>query len=52
MNTAGNMVKNDLYFDTLKVKPKMSINEIQQRAKEKCINLRYYDNETVIFRFL
>ena len=38
---------NELFFDTLRLQPQMSLNEIKQRAKEKRINLRYYENGSV-----
>ena len=47
LKTGGNSIKNENFFDTLKIQPQMSIDEIQQRAKEKRVNLRYYDDECV-----
>ncbi|CAF4831471.1 unnamed protein product, partial [Rotaria socialis] len=44
LKAGGNCLKNELFFDTLKIHPKMSIAEITQRATEKRINLRYYNN--------
>jgi hypothetical protein len=49
LKAGGNSVKNELFFDTLTIQPQMSLNEIKQRAKEKRINLRYYDNGSVSF---
>ena len=43
----GNSINNELFFDTLKVQIQMSLNEIKQRAKEKRINLRYYEDGNV-----
>ncbi|CAF0851034.1 unnamed protein product [Rotaria sp. Silwood1] len=47
LKAGGNSIKNEIFFDTLKIKPIMSIDEIKQRAKEKRINLRYYDNGSI-----
>ncbi|CAF1047626.1 unnamed protein product [Adineta steineri] len=47
LKSGGNSIKNEIFFDTLKIKPKMSLDEIKQRATEKRINLRYYDNGSI-----
>ncbi len=47
LKAGGNTIKNELFFDTLKFQPQMSLNEIKQRAKEKRINLRYYEDGSV-----
>lgn len=47
MKAAGHQIKNQLFFDTLHIQPKTSIDQIKQRASEKRINLRYYDDGTV-----
>ncbi|CAF0849210.1 unnamed protein product [Rotaria sordida] len=47
VKAGGHSIKNEIFFDTLKVKPNMSVDEIKQRAKEKRINLRYYDNGSI-----
>lgn len=44
LKAGGNTIENEIFFDTLKFKPQMSLNEIKQRAKEKRINLRYYED--------
>ena len=44
LKAGGNTIENELFFDTLKFKPQMSLNEIKQRSKEKRINLRYYED--------
>jgi glycine dehydrogenase len=44
LKNSGNTVLNELFFDTIKVKPKKSLEEIKNRAESKCINLRYYDD--------
>lgn len=52
------MIPNSLFFDTLRIEPKLDPEEIKQRATEKQINLRYYEDgsigvaldETVTFR--
>ena len=49
LNEGKNAVINQQYFDTLKVKPKMSIEELKKRAESKHVNLRYFpDNQHVI----
>lgn len=47
LKSGGNHINHEIFFDTLNLKPSMNINEIKQRAKEKKINLRYYDNGNV-----
>ena len=47
VKAGGHSIKNELFFDTLKIKPRMSIDEIKQRAQKKRINLRYHDNGSV-----
>lgn len=47
LKTGGNTITNQVFFDTLKIKPRMNLDEIKQRAKEKRINLRYYENGSV-----
>ena len=49
LKAGGNSIKNEIFFDTLKIKPQMKIDEIKQRAKEKRINFRYYENGSVRF---
>ncbi|XP_071444375.1 glycine dehydrogenase (decarboxylating), mitochondrial [Hetaerina americana] len=44
---AGNDVKEEHFFDTLCVVPAMQQSEIQLRARQKEINLRYYTDERV-----
>ncbi|KAJ8946992.1 hypothetical protein NQ318_019073, partial [Aromia moschata] len=43
----NNMVTNDLFFDTIRVEPKLEVEEIRARAYEKEINLRYYEDGSV-----
>ncbi|PSN55124.1 Glycine dehydrogenase (decarboxylating), partial [Blattella germanica] len=43
----GNVVTNELFFDTIKIAPAMDPGEIQHRARQKQINLRTYPDETV-----
>ncbi|KAK5644939.1 hypothetical protein RI129_006239 [Pyrocoelia pectoralis] len=40
----GNTLTNDLFFDTIRVIPKIGADEIRQRANEKKINFRYYED--------
>ena len=44
LKKSGCTVLTESFFDTIKVKPKQSLNEIKQRAESNCINLRYYDD--------
>jgi len=45
---SGNVVENGLFFDTIKVQPRLDIDEIKHRARELNINLRYFDtNDSV-----
>lgn len=45
---AGHEVLNEVFFDTLHIKPiGITANEIQKAAEEKQINLRYFDDGTV-----
>lgn len=41
------MLTNELFFDTIKVIPKIGNEEVRQRAQEKQINLRYLDDGSV-----
>lgn len=36
---------NEIFFDTIKVKPKASVDEIRKRAVAKKINLRYFEDK-------
>lgn len=47
ISRAGHQINTKLYFDTLKVTPKNGFQEIQDRALEKEINLRYYGDGDV-----
>jgi len=44
---AENPVTNSLFYDTLTIKPKDSVDDIRRRAAEKEINLRYFSNGLV-----
>jgi glycine dehydrogenase len=44
----GNVVSNEIFFDTIKIKPKLGVAIVRKAAEAKQINLRYYaDNEHV-----
>ncbi|CAG9854691.1 unnamed protein product [Phyllotreta striolata] len=43
----GNKLTNKYFFDTLKVYPKISVEEVKTRAVEKKINYRYYKDGAV-----
>lgn len=47
LKKAGNTLTNQLFFDTLRVIPKLDVKEVEARAIEKQINLRYFDNGAV-----
>ncbi len=47
LSESGNEVVNDLFFDTLKVYPRLDPSEIRHRASEMKINLRYYEDGAV-----
>jgi len=40
----GNVIENPVFFDTIKVSPRLSQTEIKIRAHEAQINLRYFDD--------
>lgn len=46
---AGHVVKNKHFFDTLHIKlgNDMTLEELKTRAEQKCINLRYFPDESV-----
>lgn len=41
----GNQLSNEMFFDTLTVNPKIGLDEVKERAVEKQVNLRYYDDK-------
>lgn len=48
LSAANHQVVNSNFFDTIKVKPSVSVNEIRRKAEAKHINLRYFeDNQHV-----
>ena len=47
LEESGNEVEHQLFFDTIKVHPRLDIAEIKHRATEMRANLRYFDDETV-----
>ncbi|XP_042864469.1 glycine dehydrogenase (decarboxylating), mitochondrial-like [Penaeus japonicus] len=47
LQSAGHIIENDIFFDTIKVNPTLAISEIRMRAQQKEINLRYFRDETV-----
>ena len=44
---SGNDIETGLFFDTIKVQPRLDQSEIRHRAKEMKINLRYFDEGQV-----
>lgn len=48
LKSSGNEITNARFFDTIKVKSKMSTDEIKKRSEAKGINLRYFDDKYVI----
>ncbi|XP_037092209.1 glycine dehydrogenase (decarboxylating), mitochondrial-like [Pollicipes pollicipes] len=47
LRDGGHDILNPLFYDTLKIKPKVSQQEIRLRAMQKEINLRYYNDGCV-----
>jgi glycine dehydrogenase len=48
LQSSKNQVVNQKFFDTLKIKPTLSVSEIRARAESKAINFRYFeDNQHV-----
>lgn len=45
LKKSNNTVVNDLFFDTVKIKPNLSVDEIRKRADAKKINLRYFEDK-------
>ena len=44
LKKANNQVLNEVFFDTIKVKPNASLDEIKSKALAKKINLRYFED--------
>ena len=44
---SGNEVETEMFFDTIKVSPRLDISEIKIRAAELKMNFRYFADETV-----
>ena len=52
LEDAGYTIETQAFFDTLKIQPKNNLSEIQERAKSKEINLRYFSDgcvSTILF---
>lgn len=47
LRDSGCTIDSKIFFDTLKVNPTMASSEIRERAKQKEINLRYYEDGSV-----
>ena len=47
LTESGNEVENGLFFDTIRVQPRLDMYEIKHRAKEMMINLRYFPDDSV-----
>ena len=47
LRDSGNLIMNEVFFDTLKIMPKLGLDEVKNRAELKQINLRYFDNSQV-----
>lgn len=43
----GHVIKNEYFFDTLKIDPKIPLSVVQKRANEKQINLRYFADNSI-----
>lgn len=49
LSESGNEVENGLFFDTIKVQPRLDQAEIKHRAMETMINLRYFEDGSVSY---
>ncbi|CAH1395655.1 unnamed protein product [Nezara viridula] len=47
LKETGNVVHNQQFFDTLKVTPKLSLEQIKNRCRQLKINVRYFEDEDV-----
>jgi len=47
LRDSGNIIENEVFFDTIKVSPRLDMSEIQTRASEQNINLRYFPDGSV-----
>ncbi|KAK3883983.1 hypothetical protein Pcinc_011711 [Petrolisthes cinctipes] len=47
LEDAGHTVKNEAFFDTIKVNATLATSEVRMRAQQKEMNLRYFRDETV-----
>jgi len=47
LRDSGNIIENELFFDTIKVNPRLDASEIRIRAIEKQMNLRYFPDGCV-----
>jgi len=47
LRDSGNIIENELFFDTIKVSPRLDMSEIRIRASEKKVNLRYFADGSV-----
>jgi len=47
LKDSGNTIENPMFFDTLKISPRLNMSEVKIRAQEKKINLRYFDDGCV-----
>ncbi|XP_065584520.1 glycine dehydrogenase (decarboxylating), mitochondrial-like isoform X1 [Artemia franciscana] len=47
LRDSGNLITNEVFFDTLKIMPKLALDEVKNRAELKQINLRYFDNSQI-----
>lgn len=47
LRESGNTIHNEMFFDTIKVSPRLALSEIKIRASEMKINLRYFPDGDV-----
>ena len=47
LRDSGNFIENEVFFDTIKVNPRLDVGEIKIRATEKKMNLRYFPDGCV-----
>jgi glycine dehydrogenase len=48
LESGGHVVRNSHFFDTLKIKPSLPVEDIKARAEAQEINFRYFPDGDVI----
>ena len=52
LKNSDNKIQNENFFDTIKIRPSLSIDQIKQRAEAKKINLRYFEDNQHVSRII